>query len=92
MLEAALYRRGVKFEEEEQSGETDPSIIAVRSLERYSVTFANLNRHETALSTSLLRTLVSSLHHLKMDLNLGAVGRRTLGRKRPAGSVGRRAH
>jgi hypothetical protein len=37
-------------------------------------------------------TLVSSLHHLKMDLNLGAVGRRTLGRKRPAGSVGRRAH
>ena len=25
-----------------------------------------------------------------MDPNLGAVGRRTLGRKRPAGSVGRR--
>jgi hypothetical protein len=57
VLETALYRRGVKFEEEEISGETDPSIIAARSLERYSLTFANLSRHETALSASLLRTL-----------------------------------
>jgi hypothetical protein len=56
-LEAALYRRGEQFEIEVRSGQTDPTVIATRSLERYSESFANLWRHEAALSRSWLRNL-----------------------------------
>ena len=57
VLEATLYRRGEQFEIEAGSGEADPSVIATQSLGRYSETFANLWRHEAALSRSWSRTL-----------------------------------
>jgi hypothetical protein len=55
--EAALHRRGYKMDQMEESSETDPSIIATRSLGRYAETFANLWRHEAALSRSSSRIL-----------------------------------
>jgi hypothetical protein len=57
LLEAALYKRGEHLETDAGSGEADPSVIATRSIERYSGTFANLWRHEAALSRSWLRNL-----------------------------------
>ena len=56
-LEAAIYRRGEQFEIEAGSDKTDASIIATQSLERYLESFANLWRHEAALSRSWLRNL-----------------------------------
>jgi hypothetical protein len=57
VLEAALYRRGEQFEKEAGSEEADPSVIATQSLGRYSEIFANLWRHEAALSRSWSRNL-----------------------------------
>jgi hypothetical protein len=57
VLEAALYRRGQQFEKEAGSAEADPSVIATQSLGRYSEIFANLWRHEAALSRSWSRNL-----------------------------------
>ena len=58
MLEAALHKRGHQMGLTEAGlEEADPSVIATWSLGMYADTFANLWRHEAALSRSWSRTL-----------------------------------
>ena len=57
-MEAALYKRGHQMGVTEAGlGEADPSVIATWSLGMYAETFANLWRHEAALSRSWSRAL-----------------------------------
>ena len=58
MLEAALHKRGHQMGVTEAGlEEADPPVIATRSLGMYADTFANLWRHEAALSRSWSRAL-----------------------------------
>ena len=58
VLEAALHKRGHQMGVTEAGlEEADPSVIATWSLGMYADTFANLWRHETALSRSWSRAL-----------------------------------
>jgi hypothetical protein len=57
VLEAALHRRARMLAMEAGLGEADEAVIATWSLEGCADTFANLWRHEAALSRSSSRTL-----------------------------------
>ncbi len=58
VLEAALHKRGHQMGVTEAGlAEADPSVIATWSLGMYAETFANLWRHEAALSRSWSRAL-----------------------------------
>ena len=58
VLEAALHKRGHQMGLTEAGlAEADPSVVATWSLGMYAETFANLWRHEAALSRSWSRAL-----------------------------------
>jgi hypothetical protein len=58
VMEAALHKRGHQMGVTEAGlGAADPSVIATWSLGMYADTFANLWRHEAALSRSWSRAL-----------------------------------